>query len=431
MKLFSQFRKKLVKRYMQLTGIIIFMLITLIYGFIVSLVYNNFISQAHLLAMEEVEELNYIVSDGKLLPDLPPDNNSSQKYLNKIFYYMYDKNDQLLKMSNKINWSKADIETLTTQDLLQDGQYEMHIVFTAQKEFRFFVITRESIWNNGQYAGKVYAGFDISHDLMLLGRLLLWITLLLLCTLFVINKAANFMANKAMKPVVESFEKQVLFAANASHELRTPLSVLLSGLDILKDDADNKMSAFSKEIIGDMTGEILKMKALISNMLLLARCDNSAAGLKKNRVWLNIVLKNTAARFQTITADKNIALSVIDDVPDLYGWVDRNHLEQIISILIDNAVKYTPRNGKIFLRTHCHNGMSAISVSNTGPGIAEKDLPYVFDRFYRSSEAKKYEGSGLGLSIAKALAEKNNGMLIVQSEENIRTIFTLYLSQKD
>ena len=91
MNLFSRFRQRLIKRYMQLTGAIIFILLILIYGFVGSLVYNNFIDQAQMLATEEAEELTYIVSDGKTLPDFPSDDNHTQKYLNKIFKYAIDK----------------------------------------------------------------------------------------------------------------------------------------------------------------------------------------------------------------------------------------------------------------------------------------------------------------------------------------------------
>lgn len=431
MKLFSQFRKKLIRQYMQLTCLIVFILITLIYAFIGSLVYNNFISQAHMLAMEEIEELNYIVNENNVPLDLPPDNSSSQKYLTRIFYYMYDKDNRLIKMSNKIDWSRAAIASMAAQDTLQDGQSKIHMVFTDRNDFRFFVISRESIWTNGQYSGKVYAGFDISHNLMFLGRLLLWLILLLICTLFMINKAANFMANKAMRPIIESFEKQILFAANASHELRTPLSVLLSGLDVLKDDTDNKLSRFSQEILADMTDEILKMKALISNMLLLARCDSSAVSFQKSKLPTTTILENTAARFKTIAADKDITLTMSNNTTELYAYANYNHVEQILSILLDNAIKYTPKNGKISLQAYASNDAVIISVTNTGAGIPAKDLPYVFERFYRSTAVQKHEGSGLGLSIAKALAEKNNGAISVQSEENKQTTFTLYLLQKD
>ena len=246
-----------------------------------------------------------------------------------------------------------------------------------------------------------------------------------------INKAANFMANKAMRPIIESFEKQILFAANASHELRTPLSVLLSGLDVLKDDTDNKLSRFSQEILADMTGEILKMKALISNMLLLARCDSSAVSFQKSKLPTTTILENTAVRFKTIAADKDITLTVSNNTTELYAYANYNHVEQILSILLDNAIKYTPKNGKISLQAYASKDAVIISVTNTGAGIPAKDLPYVFERFYRSTAVQKHEGSGLGLSIAKALAEKNNGAISVQSEENKQTTFTLYLLQKD
>ncbi|WP_196595951.1 sensor histidine kinase [Pectinatus frisingensis] len=431
MNLFSRFRQRLIKRYMQLTGAIIFILLILIYGFVGSLVYNNFIDQAQMLATEEAEELTYIVSDGKTLPDFPSDDNHTQKYLNKIFYYIYDRDGNLIKYSNKIDWSTAAINEKITTDALLNGQPEIHSVFTQKKDFRFFVIARETAYYNGMYAGKVYAGFDVSRDLMFLARLLLWIILLLIGVFFIINKIANFMANNAMQPIIESFERQTLFAANASHELRTPLSVLMSGLDILKDDTDNKLSAFSQEIINDMKDEILNMRTLIGNLLLLARSDSSAINLKKEVIPAEQLITNVLNRFMTIAAGKNIELLLSGDTQNVNIYADAKHVEEILTILLDNAVKYTPKGGKICIGTTLQKNMVSIFISNTGHGIAADDLPHIFDRFYRSADTQKYEGNGLGLSIAKALAEKNDGRLSAASEQNSKTVFTLYLPQKD
>lgn len=430
MNLFSRFRQKLIKRYIQMTAVIIFILIALIYTFIGLFVCNNFVAQAHLLAVEETEELNYIInSNGTLMLSLPQEDSSTQKYLNKIFYYMYD-GDKLVKSSNNIAWSKSAIEQITANSTLKDGQSEIHFVLTEQKELRFFVISRESIKNDGQYIGKVYAGFDISHNLMFLGRLLLYIILLLLITFFLVNKAANSLANKAMQPIIESFEKQMVFAANASHELRTPLSILMSGLEILKKDTENKLSSFSEEILGDMTSEILKMRSLISNMLLLARCDSSAASSPKAKFLLNDIVEDAAARFRNIISGKNIILQLPSHSAELYACANDKQIEQILCILLDNAVKYTPSGGVIRLKLKGKDNKAIISVENTGLGIKKEDIPHIFDRFYRADSVRRYAGSGLGLSIAKVLAQKNDGILNAASEENMRTTFTLSLPQK-
>nr|WP_231036433.1 HAMP domain-containing sensor histidine kinase [Pectinatus sottacetonis] len=229
-----------------------------------------------------------------------------------------------------------------------------------------------------------------------------------------------------MQPIIESFEKQILFAANASHELRTPLSVLLSGLDVLKDDTDNKLTVFSQEIMGDMKSEILKMKMLIGNLLLLARCDSSAIGIKKQKIIINDVVNGVAVRFLSIAEDKNIKIVIVNKNDQIKTYFDRSHLQQILTILIDNAVKYTPKNGHITLSIDKET-IPVVSVVNTGCGISAEDLPHIFERFYRSITVQKYDGSGLGLSIAKALAEKNGGRLAAESRENVDTTFFLYL----
>lgn len=431
MKIFSQFREKLIYRYVKLTGILIFIMMLLIFGFMASSVQHNIISKVNLLATEEAEELSYILNDKHPYLKAEPTSEQSKKYLNNIFYYMYDAHGKLLHNSNNIDWSKESVHGIIAANNLASGETIIKSVFTSKHDFRFYAISQESIYNNNIYMGKVYVGIDISKDFMFLGRLFLWIMILLLISLLIVYKAGKYMANSAMQPIIESFEKQMLFAANASHELRTPLSVLLSGIDILQNDKDNHLTDFSNEIIGDMRLEVLKMKTLVINLLLLARCDNSAMTVKKEKIPLNPLLMDISNIFTSLSADKHITLSYENNVPDSFVYVDSNHFKQIMTILLDNAVKYTPKYGKIRINVFSKNDTLAISVTNTGIGIPNKDLPHIFNRFYRSDNASKYEGTGLGLSIAKSLTEKNHGLLTVNSKENILTRFTLYLPSKD
>lgn len=431
MKIFSQFREKLIYRYIKLTGILIFIMMLLIFGFMASSVQHNIISKVNLLATEEAEELSYILNDKHPYLKSEPTSEESKKYLNNIFYYMYDAHGKLLHNSNHIDWSKESVHGIIAANNLASGETIIKSVFTSKHDFRFYAISQESIYNNNIYMGKVYVGIDISKDFMFLGRLFLWIIILLLISLLIVYKAGKYMANSAMQPIIESFEKQMLFAANASHELRTPLSVLLSGIDILQNDKENRLTDFSNEIVGDMRLEVLKMKTLVSNLLLLARCDNSAMTVNKEKIPLNPFLRDISNIFTSLSADNHITLSYENNVPDSFVYVDSNHFKQIMTILLDNAIKYTPKYGKISINISPQNDALAISVTNTGIGIPTKDLPHIFNRFYRSDNASKYEGTGLGLSIAKSLTEKNQGLLTVNSKENILTCFTLYLPSKD
>lgn len=212
-----------------------------------------------------------------------------------------------------------------------------------------------------------------------------------------------YLAEEAIKPVKEAYESQKVFIANASHEIKTPLAAISANLEA----ADIKNNHW----IDNVAMETEKLTALNSELLTLARTDlvNTATSEEVNvKELVEKQLKSFEPRMKDIKFKKE--LNVSDKVK-----VNANDFSQLLGILMDNAIKYS--NNKITLTLEDH----VLKVTNDGATISKDALPHVFDRFYQAD--KNSEGVGLGLSIAKSLADRNHWNLSVKSNSN--TTFTL------
>ena len=212
-----------------------------------------------------------------------------------------------------------------------------------------------------------------------------------------------YLAEEAIKPVKEAYESQKVFIANASHEIKTPLAAISANLEA----ADIKNNHW----IDNVVMETEKLTALNSELLTLARTDlvNTVTGEEVNvKELVEKQLKSFEPRMKDIKFKKE--LNVSDKVK-----VNANDFSQLLSILIDNAIKYSDNKITLTLEDH------VLKVTNDGATISKDALPHVFDRFYQAD--KNSEGVGLGLSIAKSLADRNHWNLSVKSNSN--TTFTL------
>ena len=212
-----------------------------------------------------------------------------------------------------------------------------------------------------------------------------------------------FLAEEAIKPVREAYQSQKIFIANASHEIKTPLAAIAATLEAA-DIHDNKW-------IANIETETAKLTALNAELLTLARTDlvtNSQATEADLALVVRETLKSFNPRMQNLKISEKI--SKTEKVK-----INREDFTQIFSILLDNAVKYAGTKVQVELNTH------QLVVKNDGAKISDKDLPHIFERFYQAD--KSAEGVGLGLSIAKSLAERNGWKLSAESQA--LTSFTL------
>ena len=218
------------------------------------------------------------------------------------------------------------------------------------------------------------------------------------------------------------------YVANVSHELRTPLTAVRGLLEpladgMVKDEADKQ------RYYKIMLHEVLRLSRLITDMMTLSRLQSGTEYMEISRVDVNELVQDIAGAYSSTLASKgiNLVLDCPRPVPD--AMTDPDRIEQVLVILLDNASKYTPEGGTITISARNAKERIHISVTDTGCGIPESDLPHIFERFYKVDKSHSEGGTGLGLSIAQFIMEKLGETITVQSELGKGTCFMFTLQR--
>jgi signal transduction histidine kinase len=224
------------------------------------------------------------------------------------------------------------------------------------------------------------------------------------------------MFNNMMDELEQSIRKQQRFVEDASHELRTPLSIIHGHLSLIKRwGKDNKeVLENSIEACLNETNRMIVLTKELLQLSKLEKTDEEAAMIKQTNI--HEVIKEVITNYRLLYSDVAITLN-FQEQKEPKVLIAKEHLIQIIIIILDNAIKYSGENKKIDLSIATKNSFLVIKIRDNGIGIQEEDLPYIFNRFYRVDKARSREkgGNGLGLSIAKELVEKYEGNLTIQS----------------
>ena len=234
-----------------------------------------------------------------------------------------------------------------------------------------------------------------------------------------------FMSRRAMRPVRTAFEKQRTFVADASHELKTPLALAKIDGEVLRR---NPGAQDADEILEHQLSEIDRMDALISDLLVLARLDAGKLAVNGEPFDLTAVLIESTDRFQARAASENIVLEALPD-GKLPARGDAERTAQILTVLLDNALRFTPEGGRVVVAANRTEGRAEAIVTDTGSGIQPERLPHLFDRFYKADPARDRSGggTGLGLAIARDLARAQGGDLTAENAEGGGAILRLSL----
>jgi signal transduction histidine kinase len=229
---------------------------------------------------------------------------------------------------------------------------------------------------------------------------------------------------------ITEFEKLEMmrrdYVANVSHELRSPLTSIRGLIEPLMDSivTDEEDIKRYYEII---YRESLRLSRLVDDIMELSRLQTNDSIIEKTAMDLNSVIEMVYERFKLLDVNINLIYNSVE-LPKVYSNYDR--IEQVLVILLDNAYKFTPEGGKIEIITEVRKKDILISVKDTGIGITNEDLPFVFDRFYKSDKSRTKRGTGLGLSIAKEILSIMGEKIDVKSEHGVGSSFefTVHIS---
>ncbi|RST73698.1 HAMP domain-containing protein [Siminovitchia acidinfaciens] len=221
------------------------------------------------------------------------------------------------------------------------------------------------------------------------------------------------------------------FVANVSHELRTPIAMLQGYSEAIIDDIAGSEEE-KQEIIKIIYDESLRIGRLVNELLDMARMEAGHITLNFEDVDVGAFVDRITSKFQTIARENNIELTSNIEQKGISFSLDPDRIEQVLTNLIDNAMRYTHENGNIKVTQAFGKDGITISVEDDGTGIPEEDLPFVFERFYKADKARTRgrAGTGLGLAIVKNIADAHHGQLTVISKLGEGTTFTLFLPSK-
>jgi len=210
----------------------------------------------------------------------------------------------------------------------------------------------------------------------------------------------------------EAEELKSTFISVISHELKTPVALIKGYVGTLRREDANWDREIVKDSLAVIEEETDRLTGLIENLLDASRLQAGGLSISLSDVALNVIAERIAKHFQTQSAIHNIIVDFPDNFPIVSG--DETRLEQVLSNLVSNGIKYSPQGGELRISGQIRPSQVIVCVSDEGPGVAPDDIPHIFDRFYRSSDAKRTtKGAGLGLYLARAVIEAHGGRIWV------------------
>jgi signal transduction histidine kinase len=226
----------------------------------------------------------------------------------------------------------------------------------------------------------------------------------------------------------DALDQQRRFLADASHELRTPLTAI-RGYARMLEDWGLYDTAMARESAAAIEQNATRMSAMVEQLMLLARGDDPDLSPSLARTDVAALVRGAAADAARLAGDR---VAIEAKTPETaYADIDAMQIRQVLDVLLDNALKHTPDGGSIYLRVTRSPGVVTTTVADSGPGIPEDRLPYIFDRFYRADPSRTTPGAGLGLTIAKQIVARHGGSLTAENVPGAGACFILRLPVGD
>lgn len=262
---------------------------------------------------------------------------------------------------------------------------------------------------------------DIKH------RVLLTLVMINVGVFVAAGGLGYFLAGKTLKPIKEMVENQNQFISDASHELKTPLTALKTSMEVnLRDKNLNLKEA--KTLIKESVEDVNKLQVLSEGLLTLVGFQIPNGNSKFAQVSTGQILKDAIRKMKHLASLKNITIKIMDKDYKVSGNAD--NLTNLFVILLDNAIKYSPKKSKIEIKSMKNDGTVTISFTDHGIGIAAENIPHIFDRFYRSDQSRtksETNGFGLGLAIAQKIVQNHRGTIEVESKLKTGSTFSVTL----
>lgn len=367
-------------------------------------------------------------SAGKVKEEMPPKSiggNQEMKFGANTHVLLYSKNESLLNPDNFTGLSEFKVDKSSLGEI---KEVTIESPFGSEEHYRYISIelSEEDLGYYSDYdiacatvlinVTQIKSSISTYESTVLIVMISAW-----LVSIF----ASIYLSNISMKPILISYQKQKDFVENASHELRTPLAVLQNRLESLFRNPEATILD-SSESIGSSLEEVRNMRLLTTNLLNLARRDD---GLKADLVEVPASYFDEIFENYSIVAEENGKTLTVNNLIHQTVRTDKVLLKQLLTILFDNAIKYSDEDGVITLTANVKERHLYFTVADNGIGISDGDKKKIFDRFYRVDKARTRQkgGFGLGLSLAKQIIKTLNGHITVRDNKPKGTVFEVRL----
>ena len=406
--------KKLKLKFLLLSSatLLIFILITI--STINLLTYNNIIRES-----DKVIEVISFSKDFSHMPNNKPNDNLNDDKFNpdKMNGNPLDENSFFIIVLD-INNNIINIDTSRDSSITNDNVTNYKdLAFSKEKDRGFINNYRFIIFNNNNVKKLIFLDCDKKLNLFF-DFLLISCTIAL--SIFIITVFVFYLlSERIIRPFAINYEKQKRFITDASHEIKTPLTIISTNIDILE------MEYGSNECTADIHYQISNLKDLTNKLVFLSKSEENHESLNMIEMPISDITLEVVSSFKNYISSENKKL-IINIQPLLTLKCNDNSIRQLISVLLDNAVKYSPNNSEIIFDCYKQNHNIVISVANESlHKISEDKVKNLFDRFYRpdSSRNSNTGGHGIGLSIAKAITTAHNGKININiKNDNIFNI---------
>ena len=428
--MFSKIRNRLTILYVTVMTIFLLAFIAVSYAGVLWVLHREEQQDIRALAEEEAKEHVAMLKKNEVRVGLKDDDNDNN-IGGKIFFYVFNQHGQLVSAEESVEKMRPKVAELISNWQVADGEGKIKKFHLADGERVVVIMCSLPIYDGQQLLGRVYVGEDITSYYELLKTLLIVLVLISILFLLAAAFAGHLLAGRAIIPIKESFARQREFVADASHELRTPLSIVLTSVEAVQTDDDTVLSPFSTQVLDDMKSEVRRMTKMVSDLLTLARADAGISNIMKEKFDLSALTEQMIRSFHPVADEKGVELRLTSE-NNIMLSADKERVNQLFVILLDNAIKYTSDGSKVDVAIKVIEGSQPsvnIIVQDQGIGISDADKNLIFDRFYRVDKARSREegGTGIGLSIAKWIVDAHEGTIKVESTPGCGSSFTVNL----
>ncbi|HXS15031.1 MAG TPA: HAMP domain-containing sensor histidine kinase [Candidatus Saccharimonadales bacterium] len=230
-----------------------------------------------------------------------------------------------------------------------------------------------------------------------------------------------FLAGLTLSPIQKNLQKQKEFLADASHELRTPLAAIQTATEVAMRSTNRTKEEY-REVIQQILGESTRLTKMANDLLALSRMETGISPHTFVKLSLHDIASTVLKEIKPLAQKKNITLQTM--IEDAYIMGDKYKITQLVMILVDNAITYTTKGGKIEVIVQ-KNPKTQLMVKDNGRGISAPDQKRIFDRFYQVDPSRSEKGAGIGLSIAKLIVQLHKATLVVESQEGHGSAFSV------